>query len=111
MALDNTRSDAWFCSSLGVGAVLTTLVILPGSLPACGIIQFGGRALLVTGMVLCAAAFVRCPRHRLAHKSVTLVCFALSVLLATEFVGRYLVSRLSDGAAFRVLLAYERLGL
>ena len=110
MAADNIRSNARVYSALGVGAVLTTLVVLPDYLPAGGIIRVGGRVLLVTNMVVCASAFVRCPRHRLAHKSVALACFVLSVLLAAEFGGHYFVSLLSDKAAVRVLLAYQRLG-
>ena len=111
MALGDTRSAARLYSSLGVGTIITAFVLVPGYVPACGMIGLGGRILLLTSMLACATAFVECPRHHLTHKGVTLACFTLSAFLAVAFGGRYLISLLSDDVAVRVLLAYQRLGL
>ena len=59
-------------------------------------------------MVVCAVAFLFCPRQ-LGHKVVTAIFLALGVLIATAFGGRYLVRLLSDHTAVRILLSHQRI--
>jgi len=110
VVLKDTRAAARLYSSFGIGTVVATLMMVPGYVPAGGVLGLGGRILFLVSVVASGAAFVRCPRQHMTHKAVTLACFMASVFFATAFVGRYAVSLLSDRAAGQLLLAYERLG-